>query len=428
MTYCAFVVRLKNLRKHPNADRLFCADALGANVTVGPGYNETDLYLYFPEGGRLSEEYAVANDLLRRKDEDGKPAGGYLDPAKRNITAVRLRGERSEGLIMPLSSLAPFGAFGSLAEGDKVDVFGGHPICEKYIPATKHPREDRRGTAKKSPVCLFFAEHADTGQLRHNLDRFRPGDEIILTLKMHGTSGRTALLPVERKKRGLALLASKMLGMSTVVREWEPVTGSRRRVLDVGCLGEDEAFRGKQHDFFADKLEKGETVYYETVGAFAEGRTIMPSSDNAKLNDKEFLRRYGNRTVFSYGCDVQAGESDCFVYRMTMTNEDGYAVEYPWDLVKLRAAEMGAKTCPEFERFFFTDAEDLLRRVEKHNDGPDPVGLTHVREGTVARIANRRGFEAYKDKNFSFKVLEGIIKSDAEAPDREEAEEVRDPA
>ena len=40
------------------------------------------------------------------------------------------------------------------------------------------------------------------------------------------------------------------------------------------------------------------------------------------------------------------------------------------------------------------------------------------------RIINRPKFAAYKHKNFSFKVLENIIKVDADAPDMEEAEEL----
>jgi hypothetical protein len=62
--------------------------------------------------------------------------------------------------------------------------------------------------------------------------------------------------------------------------------------------------------------------------------------------------------------------------------------------------------------------------AELFYDGPDPVGKTHIREGVVVRIINRPKFAAYKHKNFNFKVLEGIAKVDAEAPDMEEAQEV----
>jgi hypothetical protein len=146
----------------------------------------------------------------------------------------------------------------------------------------------------------------------------------------------------------------------------------------------------------------------------------MAVCDNRKIGDKEFVRQYGATTTFSYGCP--SGENDIYVYRMTMTNEDGDVVEYPWDLVKLRCEQMGAKIVPEFERFEFTDDVDLMARVNAVVGGSDPIGLKHVREGVVVRIENKEHFSAYKHKNFEFKVLEGSIKETAVEPDMEESE------
>ena len=60
------------------------------------------------------------------------------------------------------------------------------------------------------------------------------------------------------------------------------------------------------------------------------------------------------------------------------------------------------------------------------NTNPDPICKTHIKEGVVVRIINRPKFCAYKSKNFSFKVLEGIIKDTSDAPDIEEAQEVEE--
>jgi hypothetical protein len=62
---------------------------------------------------------------------------------------------------------------------------------------------------------------------------------------------------------------------------------------------------------------------------------------------KVFVKKYGDTTVFDYGCEP--GESAAYAYRMTMANEDGHVVEYPWDLVKLRCEQIGMKHVPEFE-------------------------------------------------------------------------------
>ena len=138
--YSAFVTRIKNLRKHTNADRLMCGECFGNTVIVGLDTQPDELGVYFPVDGKLGLEFAQKNDLLRRKDENGKPAGGYLDPEKRNIKALKLRGEKSDGLFMPLACLADYTDIASLKEGDTITVLNGVTICEKYIP-----RASRRG-------------------------------------------------------------------------------------------------------------------------------------------------------------------------------------------------------------------------------------------------------------------------------------------
>lgn len=136
--YAAYVTRIKNLRKHTNADRLLCGECFGNTVIVGLDTKPEELGVYFPVDGKLGTEYAVKNDLLRRKDENGKPAGGYLDPEKRNIKALKLRGEKSDGLFMPLSSLNGFTDIAKLREGDVITILNGVTICEKYIPRRKN--------------------------------------------------------------------------------------------------------------------------------------------------------------------------------------------------------------------------------------------------------------------------------------------------
>lgn len=126
--YCAYVTRIHNLRKHTNADRLLCGECFGNTVIVDLGTDPDQLGVYFPTDGKLGLEFAQKNDLLRRKDENGAPAGGYLDPEKRNIKALKLRGEKSDGLFLPLSCLASFTDIKKLQEGDTISVLNGTPF------------------------------------------------------------------------------------------------------------------------------------------------------------------------------------------------------------------------------------------------------------------------------------------------------------
>ena len=484
MAYTAFITRIKNLRPHPNADRLQMGECFGNTVIVSLEYEDNQLGIYFPSDGQVSTEFAEANNLLRKKDENGNNIGGYMDPDKRNITAIKLRGEKSDGLFLPLTSLESFGDISVLHEGDRIDNFNGHEICCKYVPF-KRERTAAGGAGKrikrraKRSIAPLFYEHMDTEQLAYNLAAFKPGDEIEITLKMHGTSQRTAHTKVLKEycgpgiafdiiqRKGIFKLfkpTEKMVDWAenqlTPVYDWGYISGTRRTVLEDfegGYYGSNE-FREAHSKFFEGKLWKGEEIYYEVVGFTHTCAPIMASCDNKKLNDKEFVKQYGKTTTFSYGCnpDGVAGfgitermvpQSDIYVYRMTMTNEDGDVVEYTPDFMRYRCEQMGVKTVPvmwngvipadlktedifvndnnEFEDWVYASSagEWIKNKAEQYYDGPDPVGKTHVREGVVVRILNRPKFCAYKHKNWSFKALEGIVKVEAEAPDMEEAQD-----
>lgn len=451
MSYNVYVTKVKNIRPAENADRLNLCEVFGNTTVVDKTVNETDLYVYFPVNGQISVEYGEKNNLFRKKDDAGNNIGGFIDPNKRNITALRLKGNRSDGLVMPLKSLETFGDISTLKEGDIVSTFNGHEIACKYVPVRKAaPYSNANGNKTRNKVvnvAPLFKEHADTEQLAYNLGSFKAGDTVEITLKMHGTSQRTAHMPVFKGYK--RTFWDKILRREgTPIYDWGYVSGTRRVVLEDyegGFYGSNE-FRERHSKKFEGKLWKGETVYYEVVGFTTGGAPIMGDANNTKLNDKEFVKQYGKVTTFSYGCDVtgeKAPQSDIYVYRMTMTNEDGEVVEYTPDFMRYRCEQMGVKCVPVFWTGIIPEYEDTIyvdkngndecdkgeevwlkpvnagewiqKKAEEFYDGPDPVGKTHVREGVVVRIVNRPKFAAFKHKNFSFKVLSGIAIAQAEA-------------
>ena len=422
-------------------------------MCVDTSYEVDELGIYFPTDGQVSPEFAENNNLLRKKDENGKSIGGYMDPMKRNITTIRLRGEKSDGLFLHLNCVSYTGVLlNELTEGFAFTTLNGHEICKKYIPMRQnrqgHVSEGNHVRKKKAPIAPLFIEHADTEQLAYNLDAFKPNDLIEITLKMHGTSQRTGYLPMFKGYKK-TLLDKIMRRDGTPIYEYGYVSGTRRTVLNdwEGGFYGSNMFRKKHADFFEGKLHKGEEVYYEVVGFTDEGMPIMSSASNRKLNDKDFLKKYGETTTFSYGCSCTGyytygdgsydvlPKSDFYVYRMTMTNEDGDVVEYTPDFMRYRCEQMGCKCVPVLWRGFLDDTTDwndagmtageqVKEIAERYYDGPDPIGKTHVREGVVIRILNRPKFCAYKHKNFAFKCLEGLVKAEETAPDMEEAEEI----
>lgn len=446
--HSGFVVIVKDLKPHTNADKLQLATFFGETTCVGLNVKEGDKGIYFPCDLQLSLEYCDANDLCRTK-ADGTAGSGYLERDKRNVKAIKLRGEKSCGMYMPLESLAFTGAdLDSFQEGDTITIVNAIEICRKYIP-----RGNRSGASggagnrtrkHKEPIAPQFAEHADTEQLAYNLSAFKPGDEIEISLKMHGTSQRTGYLPVlsgykdsiwrkfinkiimglkVRKNwgfKGRYALYHSLKHDGEPIYDYDYVTGTRRVVLDDfdgGFYGSNE-FREQHAKKFEGKLWKGETVYYEVVSFTHDGTPIMGS---AKV-PQEARKEYGDKMIFHYG--LEEG-SDMYVYRMTMTNEDGNVVEYTPSFLRYRCDLMGIKCVPVFETFIIPEhavnadgtIEDLSNKAgeyvkekaEQYYDGPDPIGKTHIREGVVVRIINRPKFTAYKHKNFLFKMISGII-------------------
>lgn len=461
MSHCGFITTLKNVRPHPNADRLVLATCFESTVCVAKDkYYEGQIGVYFETDLQLSMEFCEKNGLLAVYENGVNVSGGYMDPAKRNVRAIRLRGEQSDGLFLPLECLAYTGA--KLEEfkiGEQITTVNGHEICRKFIPKSNAPRTAAGGAGKrvkrraKRSIAPQFFEHKDTEQLQYYLDQFKPGDQIEITRKLHGTSGRTAHTKVLTGFK--RTLWDKLLRREgTPIYDWGYVSGTRRTVMDTfegGFYGSNE-FRKQYHDFFEGKLWKGETVYYEIVGFTHEGQPIMATCSNEKLKDKEFVKQYGKTTTFAYGCSPsgyithedgsheEVPQSRIFVYRMTMTNEDGEVVEYAPDFMRHRCMYMGVDCVPvewaglipqnpgSADDDTITAGKWVMNKAEQFYDGPEPLDPSHIREGVVVRIINRPTFAAYKTKNFQFKVIEGIIKEVAEAPDMEEADGLDDEA
>lgn len=448
--YNAYIVKIDKLRKHNNADRLQIAEIFGDSIIVGLDVHIGDIGVYFPIGGQLNEKFCDENHLCR-KNADGSADTGYLDRDKRNIVAIKLRGEKSEGLYLPISAFDYLGVKWSEKDvGTPITSVNGEVICQKYIPKTNQSKSGNgrisRPLISKSNIAPLFAEHADTEQLAYNLNTFKEGDLIEITCKMHGTSQRTGYLPVlvkythknpiykyllnyylnkEIENQKFKSFLEKIFKNAKPIYEWKYISGTRRTVLNDwgGGFYGSNAFRKQHADFFEGKLHKGETVYYEVVGFTDTGTPIMPSASNKALG-KDFVRQYGETTVFSYGCYPEAKsddnpQSDFYVYRMTMTNEDGDVVEYTPDYMRYRCEQMGAKTVPVFWKGYLNEPDDWTKETydagevvkqlaEEYYDGPDPIGHSHIREGVVVRIVNRPKFTAFKHKSFSFKVLSGI--------------------
>jgi len=455
--YKAIVCKIKNVRAHPNGDRLRLATVQGFQIIVGLDQEEGELGVFFPSDGCLLKDHCVKNNLYRKNPDTGEEMGGYFGPNGR-VKALKLRGSISEGFWQPISSFKWTGSTSALEEGYEFDTLNGHKICEKYFtPATKNAMSKKNKKGKTNTLKVdrsMMHEHYSTEQLRYYINKIPKGALIGVTLKMHGTSGRTGLIKstklkynpaklgwnnlvwrvedwmkkLSRKHKFLKPISKIQPKTFTLVPKedkkfWEYVSGSRKVVIDpdkeyVGYYNGDP-FREKIHKQIVDLgLKKGEVLYYEIVGYTENGSLIM--GNNFEIEDKKMKKQYGKKMRFTYGCEE--GQCKIYVYRIAHITEDGHEIDLPRSLVEARCEQLGLNVVPEMcESFIYDgDKEKLAEKLQPLTDGPDPTDNRHTREGIVVRVEHKDMFNNFKWKGETFCEVESIAKQNPNFIDTEE--------
>lgn len=343
--YLAKVVSLKGLRKHSNADRLQTVDIDFQTVITGLDAKEGDIYIFFPVESKISTEFLSATNSFRDKSLNADPEKAGFFEDKGRVKAMKLRGEKSMGYIVPSFHVAAWAGVDIFPEdvGIEFDTIGGKLLVEKYQVVKKAGSQTKQG---KKPKVSRLVEgqvhlHVDTENLRRNADKINPDDTISITYKTHGTSWWVSNILVKRKlSRSERLI--KWLGFPVQEMEYDLVYGSRRVVKnsDMDDPKQKDHYFGydlweKIKDEIGEYIPKGYTLYGEMLGYDHNGGAIQ-----------------GN---FDYGCEV--GEHKLEVYRITQTNPDGLVTELSYPEIAEFCQRTGL-TPPHL--FFYGRAGDWL--------------------------------------------------------------------
>jgi RNA ligase (TIGR02306 family) len=158
-THRVEVVRIDRIEKHPNADALGIVKVRGWICCVKLGqFQEGDLAAY------IEPDSCV---------DTSRPEFSFLGEHKR-IKVRKLRGVVSQGLLVP----APAGA----KAGDDVMASLGVTHYEPPEPMTT-------GGDNETPPEGYRPSY-DVESFYRYADAFVPGEEVVLTEKLHGTSAR----------------------------------------------------------------------------------------------------------------------------------------------------------------------------------------------------------------------------------------------
>lgn len=426
MTYKAKVIVANDIVPHPNADRLQILRYNSEQFVIGTDISVGDVIILFPTDGQLSHEFCSNNNLYRDpfKNVDQSKKGFFED--SRRVRSQPFRGEKSYGFVCTEDSFYFLGNV-VLSVGDEFDSLNGTSICSKYYTQKTLNAMKANQAKKVKDVEYTMKEHTDTEKWSYTKPSELPElSLVIISEKVHGTSARTSKSKVIRRNPKLFHKVMNWLFHKNFEEtSYEEVTGTRRTVvnnrLEVTTEGEQDYYRWQWHNIIAPQLHVGETIYYEIVGWDSHGGTIMEKQDLGKLKNDSVvkLRGWNNPMVYSYG--LPEGQNDVYVYRITMTSDDGTTTESSWYQVQQRCRELGLKTVPVLTMFTTFDV-DIINNVVRNNmvDSSSNLDDRHLMEGVCIRIENSEGMRVYKEKSFIFGVLEGYQKEKDDFVDTEE--------
>lgn len=406
LNYLAKVIKLKNVKKHPNADRLQTVNIDFQNVITGMDAKDGDIYVFFPVESQINLDFLAATNSFRHAElnSDKEKVGFFED--KGRVKAMKLRGEKSMGYIVPIKVVEDFSGK-ELSEyvGQEFDTIGDVLMVKKYIIPRNLPGSGNKQGRKPRISRMIDGQihlHADTSNLRKEAYKIKPDDIITITYKYHGTSFWVSNVMVKRKLKLYEKILKKF-GVKIDDKEYDYVYGSRKVVKN------EFETEGKSHFYdydlwgdikeeLKDSIPKGYTLYGECVGYLKTGKPIQ--------------------SQYTYGC--REGEKKIIIYRITFTNADGTVQELSYPQMVEYCNYFGLNfvhvcywgEAKWVDKDLNSDADDFTALFvncleKKYNDKDCFICNTGVpEEGVVIRKDRLFSYEAYKLKSFRFLEFE----------------------
>lgn len=345
-TFSVRVRRILAIEPHPNADAIEFALVEGYRSIVKKGqFSAGQLVVYLPESAILPDHLIQELGLWNDKTGKGKLAGEQGN----RITAVTLRGELSQGIVMPITreleiafshTFFNFECARPLQEGDELaDILG----VTKYTPEIP---ESMQGD-------VFFAGpelalHFDIEDCKAYPQALQEGEEVVFTEKLHGTCTIVAVVPHKDAK--------------------PEAFGPSRNIL-VSSKG-----LAAQGLFFQDTPKNRETNVYV--------RAALPL-----LNHLAKLDELAQQTPLyilgeSFGSEVQDLHYGTELsFRMFAAASGYHGAQVYWDFDRVYGPLSGTlqvQTVPVLYRGPYSSEAKV-----QHTDGTTLAGGSHIREGIV---------------------------------------------
>lgn len=180
--YLSKIVNIASFRKHsdPEVNKLKCCTIDGFNIITGID-SQPGLYVYFPALSCINGDFLAYSNLYRHKELNKDPEQSGMFDDNGRVKAIKLRGEISEGFILPVTVLENYivsvtnKELENVKEGVEFDAVSDNGkefwISKKYVPKRTYAQGATAGKiTKKIPGGINRI--IDT-QFRFHYDRLR---------------------------------------------------------------------------------------------------------------------------------------------------------------------------------------------------------------------------------------------------------------
>lgn len=179
-TFRVEVTRIDEVLPHPNADRLELVRIRGWKAVAARGVHAAgDPVVYIPEDAVVPAAVQEALGLT------GKLAG----KAQNRVKAIRLRGELSQGLLMPMSVFHALAGTHGAEPGTDVAQALGITKYEEPIPAHL--------AGRALPWPSWMHKYTDIENIKNYPGVLRDGEPVVFTEKLHGACAAFGMTAAE---------------------------------------------------------------------------------------------------------------------------------------------------------------------------------------------------------------------------------------
>ncbi len=187
------IVQIKNLRKHPDADKLDICNVLGWSIVTGRDlYKEDEVVAYIPPDSlvteTLAEELGILQHLSTVKNMDGTFVTNEEGVKMLRVRQAKLRGFPSFGTTVPSTLFEKYGI--------PLDTPVGENVADKLkiLKFEPHLRTTAGDATEEHPL---FVKYISIENLRHYPKVLEEGEAICVSEKINGTNSRVGIIEGE---------------------------------------------------------------------------------------------------------------------------------------------------------------------------------------------------------------------------------------